>query len=155
MNKVDYLVGQRIRARRLELGKSQTDLGDAVGVKFQQIQKYETGTNRVSASRLFAIADVLQVPVEYFFADSLNDPDGEDGEETRPLAEILDEDRRARQLLLHFNRLFAPQKDAVLSMVISMAQAIETRGSTSGAESRIDNLDATRAGETKIGADRP
>ena len=67
MNKIDLLVGQRIRARRHALGISQTELGEAIGVKFQQIQKYETGANRVSASRLWDIAEALDVPVAFFF----------------------------------------------------------------------------------------
>ncbi len=64
---VDVHVGQRIRRRRWMLGMTQQQLGDAVGIKFQQIQKYETGMNRVSASRLYDIATALDVPVSFFF----------------------------------------------------------------------------------------
>jgi len=64
---VDVHVGQRIRARRILLGMSQEKLGHAVGLTFQQIQKYEKGTNRVSASRLFQFAQTLHVPVSCFF----------------------------------------------------------------------------------------
>jgi len=64
---VDVHVGQRIRARRILLGLSQEKLGHAVGLTFQQIQKYEKGANRVSASRLFQFAQTLCVPVSYFF----------------------------------------------------------------------------------------
>jgi transcriptional regulator with XRE-family HTH domain len=63
----DAEVGKRIRARRLELGLSQTQLGDLIGVTFQQIQKYEQGTNRIGASRLGQAADALQVKVNDFF----------------------------------------------------------------------------------------
>ena len=63
----DKYVGMRARARRMMLGMSQTRLADAVGLTFQQIQKYEKGTNRISASRLQEIAKMLQVPVAYFF----------------------------------------------------------------------------------------
>ena len=63
----DKHVGARVRMRRLMLGTSQTKLADAVGLTFQQIQKYEKGTNRISASRLQQIAGVLQVPVGFFF----------------------------------------------------------------------------------------
>jgi transcriptional regulator with XRE-family HTH domain len=66
-NSVDKHVGARIRMRRLTLGMSQTTLGDALGVSFQQVQKYEQGTNRVGASRLQQIATALQVPIPYFF----------------------------------------------------------------------------------------
>ncbi len=64
---VDVHVGARLRRRRTLLGMSQTNLGDAIGVTFQQVQKYEIGANRISASRLFALSRVLDVPVEYFF----------------------------------------------------------------------------------------
>lgn len=65
---VDVHVGKRIRQRRWMTGMTQQQLGEAVGIKFQQIQKYETGMNRVSASRLWDISNVLQVPVSFFFA---------------------------------------------------------------------------------------
>ena len=65
----DVLVGSRVRVRRLELGLSQTALANELGVTFQQVQKYEKGTNRIGASRLHAMARVLGVPVTYFFPD--------------------------------------------------------------------------------------
>ena len=64
---VDVHVGQRIRQRRWMLGITQQQLADQVGIKFQQIQKYETGANRVSSSRLWDISAVLEVPVAFFF----------------------------------------------------------------------------------------
>ena len=64
---VDVHVGKRIRQRRLLLNTTQQQVSDQVGVKFQQMQKYETGKNRVSASRLWDIANVLDVPVSFFF----------------------------------------------------------------------------------------
>jgi transcriptional regulator with XRE-family HTH domain len=64
---VDEYVGKRVRQRRWMVGYSQQQLGEAVGIKFQQIQKYETGMNRISASRLWDIADTLGVPVTFFF----------------------------------------------------------------------------------------
>ena len=66
-NEVDRYVGSRVRMRRLVLGKSQTKLADAIELTFQQVQKYEKGTNRMGASRLQQVADALQVPVTYFF----------------------------------------------------------------------------------------
>lgn len=65
----DAEVGRRIRTQRLASGMSQTDLGQQVGVTFQQIQKYENGANRVGAGRLRRLADALQVPPAYFFPD--------------------------------------------------------------------------------------
>lgn len=64
---VDAHVGKRIRHRRWMVGMTQQQLADRVGIKFQQIQKYETGMNRVSASRLFDIAREMDVPVSFFF----------------------------------------------------------------------------------------
>ncbi|QPM90980.1 helix-turn-helix domain-containing protein [Pseudooceanicola algae] len=64
---VDVHVGKRVRHRRWLVGMTQQQLAERVGIKFQQIQKYETGANRVSASRLWDIADALDVPVSFFF----------------------------------------------------------------------------------------
>ena len=64
---VDIHVGARGRERRESLGMSQTDLGDYVGLTVQQIQKYERGINRISASKLWAIAGLFEVPIEWFF----------------------------------------------------------------------------------------
>ncbi len=66
-NPIDKHVGSRVRMRRMMLGMSQEKLGDALGLTFQQVQKYEKGTNRIGASRLQQIAQILQVPVEFFF----------------------------------------------------------------------------------------
>src|SRR5271163_4904776 len=66
-NPIDKHVGSRVRMRRLMLDMSQTDVADALGLTFQQVQKYEKGSNRVSASRLQHISQILQVPVPFFF----------------------------------------------------------------------------------------
>ena len=67
---VDKHVGSRVKMRRLMLGMSQEKLGDALGLTFQQVQKYEKGTNRMGSSRLQQIANVLKVPVTFFFEGS-------------------------------------------------------------------------------------
>jgi transcriptional regulator with XRE-family HTH domain len=66
-NPIDKHVGSRVRMRRMMLNMSQEKLGDALGLTFQQVQKYEKGTNRIGASRLQQIAHILQVPVSFFF----------------------------------------------------------------------------------------
>jgi transcriptional regulator with XRE-family HTH domain len=66
-NPIDKHVGSRVRMRRMMLGLSQEKLGDALGLTFQQVQKYEKGTNRIGASRLQQISHTLQVPVSFFF----------------------------------------------------------------------------------------
>jgi transcriptional regulator with XRE-family HTH domain len=77
-NFVDRHVGNRVRMRRLLVGMSQEKLGELLGITFQQVQKYEKGSNRVSASRLYQIARVLGVPVQYFY-DELKEDDGPSG----------------------------------------------------------------------------
>jgi transcriptional regulator with XRE-family HTH domain len=66
-NPIDKHVGSRVRMRRMMLSMSQEKLGDALGLTFQQVQKYEKGTNRIGASRLQQISNILQVPVSFFF----------------------------------------------------------------------------------------
>src|SRR5262245_39091705 len=66
-NPVDVHVGSRVRLRRTLLGMSQEKLGEAIGLTFQQVQKYERGANRIGASRLWDLSRVLDVPVAYFF----------------------------------------------------------------------------------------
>lgn len=68
-NPVDVHVGSRVRLRRTLLGMSQEKLGEAIGLTFQQVQKYERGANRIGASRLFNLSQVLDVPVSFFFDD--------------------------------------------------------------------------------------
>ena len=68
-NPIDVHVGARVRQRRTLLGMNQTKLGDAIGLTYQQVQKYENGANRISASRLFDLSRMFEVPVEYFFDD--------------------------------------------------------------------------------------
>ena len=80
---VDRLVGSRVRMQRMAIGMSQEKLGDACGITFQQIQKYEKGTNRMGASRLHQIARVLQVPVEFFYEGAPSEPD----DSGKPLAD--------------------------------------------------------------------
>jgi transcriptional regulator with XRE-family HTH domain len=66
-NKIDSLLGRRLRTRRRLMGLTQNQLAEMVGVRFQQIQKYEAGANRISAARLWEFSQALQVPVAYFF----------------------------------------------------------------------------------------
>jgi transcriptional regulator with XRE-family HTH domain len=99
-NPIDVHVGNRIRMRRLLLGMNQETLANALGLTFQQVQKYEGGANRVSASRLSAMAEILGVPISYFFGDLRADD-----------AEISPEDQRWREYLqrpetIEFIRLY-------------------------------------------------
>lgn len=73
---VDRHIGNRVRTRRAMLGMSQEKLAEALGLTFQQIQKYEKGTNRIGASRLLQIAGILDVSIEFFFAGCTDTPRG-------------------------------------------------------------------------------
>ncbi len=85
---VDVHVGKRVRHRRWLIGMTQQQLAEQVGIKFQQIQKYETGANRVSASRLWDIADTLDVPVSFFF-EGLEEEQKEPGDKSMLPADLM------------------------------------------------------------------
>jgi transcriptional regulator with XRE-family HTH domain len=90
-NPVDKHVGSRVRMRRVLIGMSQEKLGEALGITFQQIQKYEKGTNRIGASRMQQIATVMGVPVSYFFDDAPgSEPQGDGFSEPRGSDYVVD-----------------------------------------------------------------
>jgi len=135
-NAIDSYVGARIRMRRQLLGMSQERLAEQIGVTFQQVQKYEKGINRIGASRLQRIADVLHTSVSFFFEQENSEPltlQGLDlSANTDPVAEFL---RTKEGLAL--NRAFLKIADrnireTVIALVKAMAQA-ESRGVTLGA----------------------
>jgi transcriptional regulator with XRE-family HTH domain len=94
---VDVHVGKRIRQRRWLVGMTQQRLAELVGIKFQQIQKYETGANRVSASRLWDIADSLEVDVAFFFEGLKSE--GQDRPKTNAMPEDMMGDKEAMDLV--------------------------------------------------------
>jgi transcriptional regulator with XRE-family HTH domain len=97
-NPVDVHVGSRVRLRRTLLGFSQGKLGKAVGLTFQQIQKYEQGATRIGASRLYALSRVLDVPVAFFFMEMLPEISGKGGKPVPGLAERIQEELWAAPL---------------------------------------------------------
>ena len=125
-NPIDVHVGGRVRMRRLLLGMNQETLANALGLTFQQVQKYEGGANRVSASRLSAMADILGVPISYFFGDLQPDD-----------AELSPEDRQWREQLqrpetIEFIRLYYAISDAkirrqFLDMAKTVAESFEAK----------------------------
>ena len=126
-NPIDIHVGSRVRLRRMMLGMSQEKLGEHLGITFQQIQKYETGTNRIGASRLQHIARVLGVPVSFFFEDAPPGP----GEQ--PAGQNLDEPERTSYVVdflsssegIQLNKAFVRIKDAKLRRrVIDLVRAL-------------------------------
>src|SRR5690606_4307641 len=104
MEDIDQMVGQRIRACRTMQGLSQSEVGNAVGVRFQQIQKYESGQNRVSASRLFAIAEALNVPIGFFF-EGVTEHASRTEVQTTPDGEKVSFDRQSLSLAHSFSQL--------------------------------------------------
>jgi len=86
-NPVDVHVGARVRLRRTLLGMSQEKLGDAIGLTFQQVQKYERGANRIGSSRLFDLSRVLDVPIGFFFDEMPGDVAASSPAQTRGMAE--------------------------------------------------------------------
>lgn len=115
---IDKQVGARIRARRQALQVSQGALAEALGITFQQVQKYENGANRVSTGRLAQIAETLKVPVAYFF-------DGLDGTAAAP--DIL-ADPRIAKLLSAFTAI---ESEVLRQALVEMALAMGRAGTTS------------------------
>ncbi len=118
---VDVHVGKRVRHRRWMAGMTQQQLAERVGIKFQQIQKYETGTNRVSASRLWDISEALNVPVAFFF-EGLRGHDGEGAENGRMAGDIL-ADKEALELVRSYYAIPETQRRRLfeLARVLSAA----------------------------------
>ncbi|MGA9251200.1 MAG: helix-turn-helix transcriptional regulator [Roseobacter sp.] len=96
---VDVHVGKRIRQRRWLVGMTQQKLAERVGIKFQQIQKYETGANRVSASRLWDIADALEVDVAFFFEGLRDEADKVPEDKTSSIPAEMMGDKEAMDLV--------------------------------------------------------
>ncbi len=108
-NPVDVHVGARVRVRRTLLGLSQEKLGDAIGLTFQQVQKYERGANRIGSSRLFDLSRVLDVPLGFFFEDMPSDVAASSPAQTRGMAEepvIYELDPMAKRETLELVRAY-------------------------------------------------
>lgn len=86
---IDIHVGARLRLRRSLLDMSQSELGEKLGVTFQQVQKYERGTNRMGASRLFHAARIMEVPVQYFFEGLDEEGDSSIGSDSETLYDFI------------------------------------------------------------------
>ena len=122
-NPIDIHVGSRVRLRRMMLGMSQEKLGEALGITFQQIQKYEKGTNRVGASRLQHIATVLKVPVSFFFEDAPGTPDDAAGFAEQPHSYVVDFLSSSEGLSL--NKAFVRIKDGrVRRRIVDLVQSL-------------------------------
>ena len=112
-NPIDKHVGSRVRMRRMMLAMSQEKLGDALGLTFQQVQKYEKGTNRIGASRLQQISHILQVPVAFFFEGAPNLHGSNDGAKEAPSPAYVS-DFLATSVGLSLTKAFMRIKEAKL-----------------------------------------
>ena len=127
-NPVDIHVGARVRLRRTLLGMSQEKLGEAIGLTFQQVQKYERGANRVGASRLYDLSRVLDVPVSFFFDDMPDEISSKSVHERREMSESpdpFDNDpmnrRETLELVRAYYRISDPnQRKKIFELVKSM-----------------------------------
>lgn len=99
---VDQHVGRQLRRRRTYLGLSQSDIAEVLNVTFQQVQKYERGTTRISASRLLLLSETLEVPVAYFFAGLPGYPEGS---ATMEVQSATNEHRETRELIRLFHAI--------------------------------------------------
>lgn len=128
----DVEVGRRIRARRIECGLSQEDLGKGLGVSFQQIQKYEKGVNRVSAGRLQRVGEVLNVPMTFFYSSDV--PEAMAGSRGMPtkLFGLLDA-RDSQHLVTAFNRI---SDRKVRRSLVALVDRIQQLGEIAAAAKR-------------------
>jgi transcriptional regulator with XRE-family HTH domain len=123
-NPIDAQVGNRVRIRRMLIGMSQERLGDLLGLTFQQVQKYEKGVNRIGAGRLFEIARILGVPIDFFYDGVAASIDGV-ADATPPVMEFVSSGE-GLQLSLAFMKIKDPKvRKRVLDLVKSLANEEE------------------------------
>jgi transcriptional regulator with XRE-family HTH domain len=129
-NPIDIQVGNRVRIRRMLIGMSQERLGDLLGLTFQQVQKYEKGVNRIGAGRLFEVARILNVPVDFFYEGLSAEPGpaGASEAESAPVMEFVSSGE-GLQLSLAFMKIKeAKVRKRVLDLVKSLAEEEAQKG---------------------------
>lgn len=126
-NPIDIQVGNRVRIRRMLIGMSQERLGDLLGLTFQQVQKYEKGVNRIGAGRLFEVARILNVPVDFFY-DGVAEASGVNISEAAPPVMEFVSSGEGLQLALAFMKIRdAKVRKRVLDLVKSLAEEEEQK----------------------------
>lgn len=120
-NEIDLHVGKRLRRRRRLLGLTQQNLASEVGIRFQQIQKYECGANRVSAARLFELSEALSVPVQYFY-EGLS---GQDPFSAADDPDILAPDVLSRKETMDLVRAYYNMGEAPRKHLLDLAKSLE------------------------------
>ncbi len=126
-NPIDVHVGSRVRMRRMLVGLSQEKLGERLGLTFQQVQKYEKGSNRVSASRLYQMAQILGVPVQFFFEELPEQAKGQFGSTgfSESSQETMIMDFLSSSEGLQLNKAFSEISDAsIRRKVVDLVKAI-------------------------------
>ncbi len=136
LHPLNQKVGAKVRERRILLGMSQRQLADAISLTFQQVQKYENGTNRIDAARLAALSAALNVPPQWFLTD-LGDGEGENlRAPITPLALDADDELARREtltLIRAFNRVKDPEKrERLVELVQALADADPDQGQVAG-----------------------
>jgi len=118
---VDIHVGGRVRLRRSALGLSQDQLGAAIGLSFQQVQKYERGANKIGASRLYEMSKILQTPISYFFENYGDNSLAEDGNSPYQADPVLK--RETLELMRAYHQIINPkQRKKILKLVQALAE---------------------------------
>ena len=131
-NPIDVRVGARLRLRRNMLGVSQEKLGEAIGLTFQQVQKYERGANRIGASRLHELSRVLDVPISFFFDDTDPVRAPAMGGFAEPAADAFEFDPLRKQQAIELVRAyFSIQDAAVCRRLLDLAKALAAGSDTS------------------------
>lgn len=120
-HRVDVHVGKRVRHRRWMVGMTQQQLAGKVGIKFQQIQKYETGMNRISASRLWDIAEALSVPVNFFFEGIEEGAEATDIEKSGIPSDIL-ADKEALELVRSYYQIPEGQRRRLFDLARAISE---------------------------------
>mgnify|MGYP006425132867 CR=1 FL=1 len=144
-NPVDVHVGQRLRQRRVLAGLSQEKLARMVGITFQQVQKYERGANRVVASRLYQLANVLDVPVSYFFEDMSEEAAPETGkpEESLISPDALSHDIMAERETLELVRTYySIENEQIRRRAFELLRALSHRRSGSIDDEELTPVEA-------------
>src|SRR5919107_569076 len=150
-NPIDIQVGARLRLRRNMLGLSQEKLGEAIGLTFQQVQKYECGANRIEASRLHELSRVLDVPVSFFFDDTDPVRAPAMGGFAEPPAEVFETDPLRKRETMELVRAYFSIEDAtVRRRLLDLAKALAAESDLSGERSS-----AERRGGERSGGDKP
>lgn len=131
-SEIDYYVGKRLRRRRRLLGLTQQSLGDMVGIRFQQIQKYECGANRISAARLFELSEALSVPIQYFYEGLMNDNVTDDDE-----LEFIAPDVLSKKETMDLVRAYYSMGETPRKHLLDLAKSLEKQEVASHTAARL------------------